>query len=186
MNEKEFAKLVEERRTVHSYVQKDIPQNWIEEGVKLSLWAPNHRMSFPWKYFLLSASTQKHVFEWACENKKTSAIEDSSPLTKAAKEQFLYPRILVLGMNKNENPSIQKEDYATLSCSVQILSLYFQQKGLGTKWSTGKVSRDPRLYSLLGISENEIAIEGMLMVGWAKETPVAAARPAFETVFKSI
>ncbi len=185
MNEKDFVNLVEERRTVHSYAKKEIPQNLIEEGVRLSLWAPNHRLSFPWKYFLLSEEKQKTLFSWACEQKKVDP-NGSGPLVEAVKEQFLFPRILLLGIKKDSNPAAQKEDYATLSCSAQIMSMYFWQKGLGTKWSTGKISRDPRMYSLLGISEAEIALEGMLMIGWPKEIPVAAERPPIENTFKIV
>lgn len=185
MNDKEFTKLVEERRTVHSYLKKDIPQSLIEEGLRLSLWAPNHRLSFPWRYFLLSEEKQKNIFSWACENKKVDPA-GTGALVETVQEQFLYPRILVLGMKKDVNPAIQKEDYATLSCSVQILSMYFWQKGLSTKWSTGKISRDPRMHSLLGISENEVALEGMLMIGWPKEILPAVDRPSFETVFKVV
>lgn len=185
MNEKDFEKLAEERRTVHSYIKKDVPLDIIEAGVRLSLWAPNHRLSFPWKYFLISEEKQKNIFQWACENKKLDP-NGLSPLTEATKEQFLYPKILVLGLKKDANPAMQKEDYATLSCSVQILSMYFWQHGLGTKWSTGKVSRDPRLYSLVGAAENEVSLEGMLIIGWAKEIPQAAERPALESVFKTV
>lgn len=185
MNEKEFIQLIKERRTIHSYIQKEVPQAWIEEAVRLSLWAPNHRLSFPWKYYLLSNETQNQVFSWACENKKVSPTDDVASV-RVIKEQFLNPRILVLGMKKDSNPVVQKEDYATLSCSVQILSMHLWQKGLGSKWSTGKVSRDPRLYSLLGISENEVAIEGMLMMGWAKDVLPAVERPLTETCFKII
>lgn len=185
MNEKEFGLLVKERRTVHSYIKKEVPQAWIEEAVELSLWAPSHRLSFPWRYFLLSNEKQQQVFNWACENKKVLPT-DGAPSVQAIKEQFLNPKILVLGMKKDPNPVIQKEDYATLSCSVQILSMYLWQKGLGSKWSTGKVSRDPRLHSLLGTSEDEIAIEGMLMMGWSKDVLPAVERPVIETVFKII
>ena len=185
MSEKDFAKLVEERRTVHSYIKKEVSESLIEEGARLSLWAPNHRLSFPWKYFLLSEEKQKNIFQWACENKKIDSSSDG-PLVDAVKEQFLYPRILVLGMKKDANPAVQKEDYATLSCSVQILSMYFWQKGLGTKWSTGKISRDPRMYSMLGVSENELALEGMLMIGWPKDILPAVARPPFENTFKTV
>ena len=185
MNEKDFSHLIEERRTVHSYISKEVPLKIIEEAIRLSLWVPNHRLSFPWKYFLVSEEKQKNIFQWACENKKIDPLA-SGPLVEAMKDQFLHPRILILGMKKDSNPAAQKEDYATLSCSVQILSMYFWKKGLGTKWSTGKVSRDPRLYSLIGMSENEVALEGMLMIGWPKDVLPAVPRPALDAIMRIV
>ena len=186
MNEKELAQLIQGRRTVGSFQQKEISQAWLEEALRLSLWVPNHRLTFPWKYFLLSEKNQKQVFTWACENKKVSATDDSNPLVNVMKEQFLYCKILVLGLTQNSNPEAYKEDYATLACSVEVLSLYLWQKGLGCKWGTGKVARDPHLYSLLSLSEHDVKLEGMLTIGWPKEIPQAAERPSLDHVFKTV
>lgn len=185
MNEKDFSQLVKGRRTVHSYIEKDVPSILIEEAVALSLWAPNHRLSFPWKYFLLEKEKQNEFFSWACESKKVSQATES-PLLQATKDQFLNPRILVMGIKKDPNPAVQKEDYATLSCSVQIMSMFFWQRGIGTKWSTGKISRDPRFYKMLGISESEIGLEGFLVIGYPKDILPPVERPAIEQVFKKI
>ncbi len=163
-----------------------MPKNWVEEALELSLWVPNHKLTFPWVFQILNSHQQKAVVSLALQLK---AIH--GPLTdlqkQAVEQTWQNPTYLVaLGIRKSDNPVQTKEDFATLSCSVQVASLHLWLRGVGTKWSTSAVARDPRFYEIIGLTPETVQLEGILMVGWADHTPAPKPRPPLTEVLQPI
>ena len=66
----------------------------------------------------------------------------------------------------NQLKSQQEEDYAACACAVQNLMLYLWQAGIGVKWTTGQVTRDPRLYEILGVDGDMERVTGLFWYGY--------------------
>ena len=71
----------------------------------------------------------------------------------------------------------QLEDYAACCCAIHNLSLYLWQAGVGMKWSTGPVTRDERLYELLGIRPDEEIVVGLVSYGYPRKIPRQKRKP---------
>ena len=48
-----LASLLRSRRTVHDFLETDVPQTVIEDALELACWVPNHRQTEPWRFHLL-------------------------------------------------------------------------------------------------------------------------------------
>jgi hypothetical protein len=175
----DFSKLVLDRRTVHNYRAENIPEDVIREALALSLWAMNHRLTFPWVYVVAGAGARGRLADLAVELK--SAKEPLNEIkSKATRETVLNPAYLVFLGHKRSEPKQEHEDYATLAASVQILSLALWQKGIGSKWSTGGFTVHARTYEILGLNPAEVKLEGALMIGVPAVVPAAPERPVLE------
>ena len=172
-----LAQLVQVRRTVHNYKPDKVPDGLVEKALELSLWAPNHKLTFPWAYFWVGTVVRSQLADLAVQLKEAKGPM-SEIQRKAARENLTQPsHLIVLGVRKSE-PKRMHEDYATLACSVQIATLFLTENGVGSKWSTGGYSNHPETYKILGVSPEEVQLEGALMIGIPSLIPAVPARPS--------
>jgi nitroreductase len=79
---------------------------------------------------------------------------------------------------------VDREDYAACCCAAQNLMLYLWERGIGTKWTTGGITRDARFYELLGIDATRESVVGLIWYGVPKVVPTQERRPAAELVMQ--
>lgn len=163
-------------RTVHRYQNRPVPTQLIQEALELSLAAPNHKFTFPWKYYWPGPQTKQKLYEMALENAKVASPDMDAEQIENLKEKMLYPEILFFAQKNADNDFTQKEDYATIACSVQIFAMALAEHGIGYKWSTGKIAFDPKVHELIGIPENE-EVAGMILCGYQFSEPGPKRRP---------
>jgi nitroreductase len=171
-----LADLVVSRRTVHNYRKETLPQAVVERALELSLWAPNHRDTYPWAYFMVGPEARAKLADLSVQLKELKgALSDIKK--QALRENLINPSHLVILGQRKADPKTAHEDYATLACSVQIASLYLAEQGFGSKWSTGGYSNHSQTYEILGISPDQVQLEGALMIGVAQMAPPTQTRP---------
>lgn len=180
-----LSELITSRRTVHNYRREKVSDAVVEEALRLSLWAPNHRLTYPWAYFWTEGETRMKLADLAVELKGLK-----EPLSEAKKsglrDQVLNPSHLILLALKRGDPKLEHEDYATLACGVQIASLFLWEKGLGSKWSTSGYFTGQRTYEILGVSPEDFRLEGALLVGVPVTPPPTATRPALAGILRKL
>lgn len=184
----DIGELIVSRRTIHDFKSEPVPSEIVEEAVRLSLWAPNHRLSFPWKYYWPRGESRQFLAELAVRLKtETPGDPQSQTMLARTRDRFIKPpELLVLGMVKTEDEFRSRENYATLACSVQNLSLFLWDKGIGCKWSTGKPTRHPETYELLGVDPEQVELVGFLWMGYPQIIPKAMKRPELNAVLTEI
>lgn len=172
----EFSELVRTRRTVNNFAATDVPREQVEKALELSLWAPNHKLSFPWVYTWVGPQARRQLADLAVDLKGNKGPL-SEPKTQAIRASMMNPaHLIALAIRKSE-PHREHEDYATLSCGVQIATMYLWQKKIGTKWSTGGAWMHPSTYEILGLRSEEVRLEGGLLIGVPQLVPHAPERP---------
>ena len=177
----DFEQLVATRRTVNNYLPEKVGEETVIEALRLSLWAPNHKLTFPWAYTLIGPRARASLSDLAVELKGAKApLSDIK--AKAIRETVLNPSHLVaLGIRKS-NEFQEHEDYATLACSVQIAAMFLWKHGIASKWSTGGWTLHERTYQILGVDPAKVSLEGVLMIGKAQHMPPATERPPLSQV----
>ncbi len=190
MNENNFTnsleQLIKNRRTIHSYTSEAVPLSVIEKSVELMAFAPNHKNTQPWRIYRLSKEARQKIGEIAIEIKsQKSDINDVEK--KMTADKFLEGgELLVVATTKSMDNFRQKEDYASLACGLQNSSLYLQAMGYGSKWSTGAVTKDKKIFQIIGASENEIELEGFFWIGRAQQVPLMMPKAKLNQIFKDI
>ncbi len=103
---------------------------------------------------------------------------------KKIKEKFLNPSHLLVATQICANNQVQKlEDYAACASAIQNLSLSLVGDGVGYKWSTGKITTDPKTYQIVEIDPIEEEIIGFIWIGYGIEPP-SITRPLLNTIYR--
>ena len=181
MQTKDLEFLIKQTRTVHNYQKSSVDINILTECLSLSLMAPNHRLSMPWKFKLVGQKMRTQLAQLQIQMKGKSTTED----IQKTHDQFLNPAFLLVPYLEKKEDHLYKEDYATLSCSIQLLALSLRQHDLSYKWSTGKITKASETYQLLNIDETKYQIEGWIWIGHALgDIPSLTARPVIDTILE--
>lgn len=179
--------LVLTRRTVHNYKTEKLPDSLVEDALRLSLWAPNHRLTFPWVYTLVDGDARSRLADLAVELKSAKAKEPMTAMkADLTRRNILNPsHVLSMGLRRSDETQMH-EDFATLSASVQIMSMWLWHKGVATKWSTGGWTTHDRTYGILDLDKSKVKLEGVLFMGRAENYPAAPERPELEDILRRI
>lgn len=156
---------IEKCRTIHSYKNEKINSEIVEKALSNALMAPNHKFTFPWKFYWVKGEAKSEIAKLNAQLKKKKLGTLSEENEQNVLNKLLNPELIVFSQIKNDDPFVEKEDYATLSCSAQLFGLTLASYGLGYKWSTGKVTREPKTYELLKIDPNKEEIVGFMLAG---------------------
>lgn len=176
--------LVRSRRTVHNYTRENVAWAVVERALQLSLWVPNHKLSYPWVYTRIGADARTALADLSVELKAKKG-ELSDVKRQAIRDNILAPaHILSLGLRRHADERRQHEDFATLACSVQIISLALWEQGVASKWSTGGNWTHAKAYEVLGLDPGNVQLEGALLIGHALHMPEAPARPDLKEILR--
>lgn len=158
--------IVRTRRTHHQFTGQQVPQEVINTALELALWAPNHKLTHPWVFFDLGPETRQKLVDLAVELKKHKTPDLSEAMESSLRSKLeSASHMLMIGLKICEDDFQQREDYATVSCGVQNMSLYLHEQGFGSKWSTGGFTRHKKTYEILGVDSSKTEIVGALLVG---------------------
>lgn len=166
---RKFAEVLRGRRTIDLFLQTAVPDNLIHEAIEAAIWAPNHRVTEPWHFYLLGDKAKQRCLD-LCHDivaaKKSKEVADFKCQSWSQK-----PGWLVVSCRRSEDELLQREDYAACSAAVQNLLLYLWKAGVGSKWTTGDITRNSRFFDIVGIDESQAFVVGLIWYGYAKLTP---------------
>lgn len=172
------AALIRSRRTIHEFREEPAPRELALKAIDLARWAPNHHLTEPWRFYLLGPETAEAV---ARLNAELVAEREGAEAGAAKYERWRrIPGWLAVTCERSGDPLRSREDYAACCCAIHNLSLYLWSEGVGVKWTTGAVTRDPRFYDLAWIDPEAETVVGLVWYGYAAEVPNPARRPAGE------
>ena len=177
--------IFEQRRTVHKFKKEKVNDDIIDRALIAANLAPCHKLTFPWRYRDISVEKRNRIFE-ICLKLKSKKIKLSTSAETRLYDKMMNPsHMIVASQIKSSNPVIEKEDYAACSCSIQNMMLSLAHDNVGSKWSTGKVTKSPDTYEITNINSDEEEIIGFIYIGYGK-TPVEIKRPKIESIFSRI
>jgi nitroreductase len=150
------------------------------EAIEVARWAPNHRLTEPWRFYLLGPATLRPVIDLAVELEVAKKGERAGPIRRARLEAI--PGMFVLTSPCRDDMLQEREDYAACSCAAQNLMLYLWRKGIGVKWTTGGITRHSRFYELLGVDSSKEFVVGLFWYGLPRVVPTQKRKPVEEIV----
>ncbi len=175
-----LAERIRSRRTVNMFLQQPVSRKLIMDAIEVARWAPNHRLTEPWHFYVLGDEAIRKSIELTrivVTERKGEEIGNFK-----AKDAATRPGWLLVSCKRSDDELMQQEDYASVSCAIQNLMLYLSEAGVATKWATGPITRDSRYYEALGIDEGSEFIAGLIWYGYPKVTPTQQRREVSEIV----
>ena len=179
----EIGEAIKKRRTIHSFLKKRVPKDVIERSIYAANQAPCHRRTFPWRFTSLSHQKRELLYQLQLTLKFGDNQKDQFD-SKKIKDKFFNPSHLIIASQVSTDIQDQKlEDYAACACAIQNLLLSLVADGVGSKWSTGKITKDAKTYQIAEINPNKEEIIGFIWIGYGIE-PGSISRPLIKTIFR--
>jgi nitroreductase len=173
-----FAAALRARRSINLFEPQTPPDALLLDAIETARWAPNHRLTEPWRFYLLGSESREAVAQLAADI-DAAAKGERAGLARLQRMKSI-PGLLVLTARRSADALLEREDYAACCCAAQNLMLYLWQVGVGSKWTTGAVTRDARFYELLGIDAAAESVVGLYWYGYPKLIPGQQRRAVAE------
>lgn len=180
---REFAEVLRGRRTIEMFLHTPVPENLVREALEAATWAPNHRVTEPWRFYLLGPESIEKCLDLCRDIVTAKKGEKAGEFKRESWSQ--KPGWLVVTSKKSDDALLEQEDYGATCAAVQNALLYLWKAGVGSKWTSGAITRDARFFEILGIDETEEFVVGLIWYGYPKVTP-SQSRKELDKVLKSI
>jgi nitroreductase len=177
---REFARVLRGRRTVDQYLQTKVPDELVREAIEVATWAPNHYVSEPWRFILPGSETVERIVALNAEIVAANKTRDHGEHKRRLWRE--KPGWLIVTCRRSDDALREREDYAACCAAIQNLTLYLWKAGIGSKWTTGPVTRDPRFFDVIGSDADAEFVVGMLWYGYPKITPSQSRKPLAEVL----
>jgi nitroreductase len=162
----DLAELIRGRRSTNLFESRPVARQLILDAIEVARWAPNHRLTEPWRFYVIGPQTADELMLLAAEIE----AEQKGEKARAARLARLrgVPGFIVLTVTRSGDALRQTEDYAACCCAAQNMMLYLWQAGVGVKWTTGDIVRDARFYRALGADPLAEQVVGFFWYGYPR------------------
>ena len=157
------------RRMAWSFKNEPVPREALDRMLDTAIWAPNHRLTEPWRFFILEKGSA--AAETVAGLAHDFALERSGNAQRAeATRQSLLntPVIMYMYSTPGRDEEGTQENYAAVCCAAHNIALAGVAEGLAVTWETGGPTRHPDLGKTLGADE-EWTLATMLSIGYPDE-----------------
>ncbi len=169
-----LADVIRGRRTIGAFRPELPPREVILAALDVARWAPNHKKTEPWHVVWLGPETQHAVIE--LNSRLVAAAKGPTEAESKRRKWAEVPGWLAVTCDLADDSLRREEDYAACCCLIQNLSLALWSAGIGTKWTTGDVTRHPELFDLIGIDALRQRVVGLIWFGYPAVTPAQTRR----------
>ncbi|MCJ8014959.1 nitroreductase [Paenibacillus sp. KQZ6P-2] len=165
-----ISEAIRTRRSIGKVTQEDIPVAKIEQILEAGTWAPNHRMTEPWRFFVLRGEGRKVLGKALSDVARASASDPESPEAAAAAESakmkpMRAPVIITVAVSPKEHEKvIELEEYGAVYAAIQNMLLEAHGLGLGAIWRTGEPAYHAKMNEHLGLGTNDKVL-GFIYLG---------------------
>jgi len=169
---------IQNRRSIKRFTDRPVSRDEIEAVLAAAVLAPNHRLTFPWRFYVLGPEA-RHAYGLALGDRKARKLTDPDAVaalrTTIAAEQRALPCMIAVAVVTNDNPEIREEDYAAVMMAIQNLALAAIELGLGTHIKTGAVMDTAAVREAVGVPTDQRII-AIVNLGEPAELPPAKPR----------
>jgi nitroreductase len=156
------------RRTHKQYGAEPVAEAVVRELVELARWAPNHKLTNPWRFRLLGAETRARI----------DALVPEQEVAKLRRA----PTLLLVTALQSEDPVLAEEDVQAAAAAVYAILLGATARGLASYWRTPGCFREPEVRAVLGLAENEVVVS-LVHLGPPASDPPAKERAPVDEIF---
>lgn len=163
------------RRMCARVLEEPPTRQEIQAVIEAAVSAPNHHLTEPWRFIVLSGSALDDLGEVLAERARHEH-EGAADLEQRVQKERSRPKrapviVTVVYVPSDHPKAIEMEDRYAVGAAVENMLLAAHGMGLGAFWRTGAAARDPGVRSLLGLKDGE-EIAAFVYLGYPlKERP---------------
>ena len=156
------------RRTHKQFGPEPVDEEVVRELADLARFAPNHKLTNPWRFRLLGPETRARIDQAVGEN-------EAAKLGRA-------PTLVLVTAVLSDDPVLAEEDLLAAGSAVYAMLLGATERGLASYWRSPQCFREEPLRSLLGLAPNEVMV-GLVHLGAPVSDPPGKERAPLGDVF---
>jgi nitroreductase len=157
--------------------ERPVPPELIDRLLELACWAPNHKLTHPWRFAVVTGAGRARLGETAAAGLPRLGIADPGALAKMRTKYLRAPVVLVVGSAAHPQAHLHKENQHAVAAGVQNLLLGATALGLASFWGTGAAVDVPEVKRLVGLQPDD-QIVAIIYLGWPVEPAPPGRRPA--------
>ncbi len=173
--------LIQDRRSVRKFTNRPVSREEIEALLAAAVLAPNHRLTQPWRFYVLGPES-RYAYGLALGDRKARKLPDpeaARALREAvAAEHRDLPCMIAVAVVQSDNLEVREEDYAAAMMAVENLALAAVALGLGTHIKTGGVMGDAASRAAVGVGDGERVVATVNVGEPADAAPAKTRAPA--------
>jgi nitroreductase len=168
------------RTSVRRFRPDPVPRNTIERLLECAVRAPNHKLTEPWRFVVLTETARDRFAEIRARHRLKRFADPAGSDAQAAAEKVRLesrdtPVYIVVMTAVSPDEITREDDYAAAMMAIANLMTAAQACGLGTYLRTGGVMQDPALLQLAGVPEN-FRVVGVVSLGYSAEEAIPRRR----------
>ena len=132
---------VRTRRTHKAYGETPVAEETIRELLALARWAPNHRLTEPWRFRVLGPQTLARL--------------SAAGTPREAEKLRRAPTLVVASARVAGDAHQNREDVLATACATYIVLLAAHARGLASYWCTPALLRSEAGRDAVGLGADE-------------------------------
>lgn len=162
------------------FVDRPVSREEIEQLIEAATLAPNHRLTNPWRFYVLGPDAREGYGRALGERKakkQPDPAKGAEVRETVAAEHRALPAMIAVAVVETQDAEQKDEDYAATMMAISHMMLVAVELGLGTAIKTGGVMNDAAARAAVGVPEGQRII-AVINVGHPADVPAAKNRTA--------
>ena len=164
----ELEQAIRTRRTHKAYAPEPLDRETLDELFELARWAPNHKLTNPWRFRVVGPQALRRLKE---------AADDAVAAAKLDRA----PTLVAVSATQSGDPVLDEEDVLATATAAYVVLLAAHGRGLAGYWRTPGVLRSAAGRAALGVGDDERVL-GLLHLGHPRQEPRVPERAPVEQV----
>lgn len=149
------------RRSVGKVKNDPIPRESMEAILEAGTWAPNHKRTEPWRFYVMSGEGRELLGNAMADIAEANAGDKSEEEIAAARESAMAkamrsPVIIGVAVQPSDDPKVvELEEYGAVFAAIQNMLLEAHGLGLGAVWRTGDTCYHKTMNRAFGLGERD-------------------------------
>lgn len=176
------------RTSVRTFRPDPVPRYVIERLLAAAVRAPNHKLTEPWRFVVVTGDAKTRYAELRREYRAAKFDDPASEQArkagdKARREHMETPAFLFVMCQVSEDPVRREEDYGATMMAIQNLLVAATADGLGTFVRTGAIMDHPGVKALVGVPDG-YRVVSIVSLGYlaGQPEPTPRRKPLAELV----
>ena len=171
------------RRSVKAFTGAAVAREVVADLVEAACWAPNHRLTQPWRFAALDPEGITRLLELV-QREPVSAVVEAHKVSKICERLAGCGAIVQVTCILAGSDEQRREDRDATAAAVQNLCLAAQAAGLGSFWSTSPLLTHPEVLRWFGADPAQEAHVATVWLGIPAEQPVPPRRRPLADVLR--
>ncbi|HEY2805112.1 MAG TPA: nitroreductase [Gemmatimonadales bacterium] len=167
------------RTSTRTFRAAPLPRHVIERLLASAVRAPNHKLTEPWRFAVLTGASKSRYAEiraaWRAVKFEGQPDEQTKRADKARREALDTPAFVAVMCAESQDPVRREEDYGAVMMAVENLLVAAAADGIGSFLRTGGIMEQPEVRELVHLPAG-YRMAGIISLGYLATEPEPTPR----------